>query len=107
MIEESVIPYAAPIVLVRKKDKSLRLCVDYRRLNEVTVKDAFPLPRIQDTLDALAGAQCFSSFDLAAGYHQIRVRTEDRAKTVFFTPFGHYQYIRCPMGLTNSSATFQ
>lgn len=107
VIEESVGPYAAPIVLVRKKDQSLRLCVDYRRLNEVTVKDAFPLPRIQDTLDALAGAQCFSSFDLAAGYHQIKVRAADRAKTGFVTPFGHYQYIRCPMGLTNSPATFQ
>ena len=107
VIEESVSPYAAPIVLVRKKDGSLRLCVDYRRLNSVTVKDAFPLPRIQDTLDALAGAQYFSSFDLAAGYHQIKVRAEDRFKTAFVTPFGHYQYIRCPMGLTNSPATFQ
>ena len=107
VIEESVSPYAAPIVLIRKKDKSLRLCVDYRRVNEVTVKDAFPLPRIQNTLDALAGAQSFSFFDLSAGYHQIRVRTEDKAKTAFVTPFGHYQYIRCPMGLTNSPATFQ
>ena len=107
VIEESVSPYAAPIVLVRKKDGSLRLCVDYRRLNSVTVKDAFPLPRIQDTLDALAGAQYFSSFDLAAGYHQIKVRAEDRFKTAFVTPFGHYQYVRCPMGLTNSPATFQ
>ena len=107
VIEESVSPYAAPIVLVRKKDKSLRLCVDYRKLNEITVKDAFPLPRVQDTLDALAGAQYFSSFDLAAGYHQIKVRAEDRAKTAFVTPFGHYQYVRCPMGLTNSPATFQ
>ncbi|XP_063850972.1 uncharacterized protein LOC135094643 [Scylla paramamosain] len=107
VIEESVSPYAAPIVMVRKKDGSLRLCVDYRRLNEVTVKDAFPLPRVQDTLDALAGAQYFSSFDLAAGYHQILVRAEDRPKTAFVTPFGHYQYVRCPMGLSNSPATFQ
>ena len=107
VVEDSVSPYAAPIVIVRKKDGSLRLCVDYRRLNEVTVKDAFPLPRVQDTIDALAGAQYFSSFDLAAGYHQILVRAEDRPKTAFVTPFGHYQYVRCPMGLSNSPATFQ
>ncbi len=77
VVEESVSPYAAPIVLVRKEDNSMRLFVDYRKLNEVTLKDAFPLPRSQETLDAVAAAQYFSSFDLAAGYHQIRVREED------------------------------
>lgn len=66
------------------------------------MKDAFSLPRLQDTIDALAGAQFFSSFDLAAGCHQILVREEDWPKTAFITPFGHYQYVRCPMGLYNS-----
>lgn len=83
--------------------------MDNRRLNRVSVKDTFPLPRIRDTLSALAGAladpQFFSSIDLAADYHQIKLRKEDRTKTAFVTPFEHCQYIRCPMDITNSPAT--
>ena len=107
VIEESCSPYAAPIVLVRKKNGGLRLCVDYRQLNKITVKDAFPLPRIAESLDMLSGAKYFSTFDMAQGYHQILVKEEDREKTAFSVPWGHYQYRRCPMGLTNSPATFQ
>ena len=107
VIEESVSPYAAPVVLVRKKGGGLRLTIDYRKLNKVTVKDAFPLPRIAESLDVLEGGKYFSTFDLAQGYHQILLKEEDRPKTAFSVPWGHYQFRRCPMGLSNSPATFQ
>ena len=107
VIEESCSAYASPIVLVRKKDQSLRMCIDYRRVNAVTHKDAFPLPRISESLDALAGACWFSTFDLASGYHQVKVRKQDRHKTAFCTPFGLYQFVRMPFGLTNAPSTFQ
>nr|KAG5707511.1 hypothetical protein BaRGS_012015 [Batillaria attramentaria] len=100
-------PYAAPVVLVRKKDGSLRLCVDYRRLNMKTVRDAYPLPRIQESFDALVGAQYFSTLDLASGYHQIAMSPEDQPKTAFTTPFGLFEYTRMPFGLTSAPATFQ
>ena len=104
---ESHSPYAAPVVLVRKKDGSLRLCVDYRRLNLKTVCDAYPLPRIQESLDALVGAQYFSTLDLASGYHQISMDPRDQHKTAFTTPFDLYEYTRMPMGLASVPATFQ
>ena len=107
VIVESHSPYAAPVVLVRKKDGSLRLCVDYRRLNLKTVGDAYPLPRIQESLDALVGAQYFSTLDLASGYHQISMDPRDQHKTAFTTPFGLYEYTRMPMGLASAPATFQ
>ena len=94
VIVESYSPYAAPVVLVRKKDGSLRLCVDYRRLNAKTVGDAYPLPRIQESLDALIGAQYFSTLDLASGYYQIAMDPRDQHKTAFSTPFGLIQYTR-------------
>ena len=107
VIVESHSPYAAPVVLVRKKDGSLRLCVDYRRLNLKTVGDAYPLPRIQESLDALVGAQYFSTLDLASGYHQISMDPRDQHKTAFTTPFSLYEYTRMPMGLASAPATFQ
>ncbi len=106
-IRESHSPYASPIVLVRKKDGSLRLCVDYRQLNSKTVRDNFPLPRIDETLDALYGAQWFSSMDLKSGYWQIEIEEADKPKTAFTTPLGFYECNRMPFGLSNAPATFQ
>ena len=107
IIRPSTSPWASPIVLVRKKSGKVRPCVDYRRLNAITTKDAFPLPRVSDCLDSVAGATMFSCFDVTSGYHQIPVKESDIPKTAFCTKYGLYEYISMPMGLTNSPATFQ
>ncbi len=88
-IEPSSSPFGAPILFVKKKDGSLRMVVDYRALNKITVKNKYPLPRVDDLLDKLGGAQLFSSLDLTSGYHQIRITEEDVPKTAFRTPLGH------------------
>ncbi|GBN00942.1 Transposon Ty3-I Gag-Pol polyprotein [Araneus ventricosus] len=85
IIDESSGPWASPIVLVKKKDGSTRFCVDYRKLNEITIKDSYPLPRIDDTLDALNGSQWFSTLDLKSGYWQVEIQPEDKEKTAFTT----------------------
>ena len=107
LVEESCSPWASPVVLVRKKGGQWRFCIDYRRLNGVTIKDSHPLPRVDDSLDALAGSSWFTSLDFSDGYWQVSMAEEDREKTAFTTGRGLYQWRAMPMGLTNAPATFQ
>ena len=107
VVEESCSPWASPVVHVKKKGGQWRFCVDYRRLNAVTVKDSHPLPRVDDSLDALAGSAWFSTLDFSNGYWQVEMAEEDREKTAFTTGRGLYQWRAMPMGLTNSPAMFQ
>jgi len=107
IIEPASSPWASNIVLVRKKDGSLRCCIDYRQFNAVTKKDVYPLPRIDDCLDAMSSAAWFSTFDLRSSYHQIQVAPQDRDKTTFICPRGMYRYRAMPFGLCNAGATFQ
>ncbi len=106
-IQPSQSPFGAPILFVQKKDGTLRMCIDYRALNALTVCNRYPLPNIADLLDRFSGAKIFSSLDLASGYHQIRISREDVPKTAFTTPFGHYEFKVLSFGLTNGPSTFQ
>ena len=99
-------PWGAHILFVEKKDGTLRLCVDYRQLNKMTIKNRYPLPRIDDLFDQVQGAYVFSKIDLRSGYHQVRIKDEDVHKNAFRTRYGHYEFLVVPFGLTNALATF-
>ncbi|KAJ8760210.1 hypothetical protein K2173_011080 [Erythroxylum novogranatense] len=105
-IRQSSLPWGAPILFVKKKDGSLRMCVDYRKLNQVTVKNRYPLPRIDDLFDQLQGAKVFSKIDLRSGYHHLRIKELDVPKSAFRTRYGHFEFLVMPFGLTNASAAF-
>ena len=107
IIRESSSQFASPIVLVRKKNGDIRLCIDYRKLNGRTIRDQYSIPRIEDTLHAMNGAQWFSCLDLKAGYYQIEMAENDKHKTAFWCPLGFYEFNRMPQGITNAPATFQ
>ena len=105
-IKPSVSPWGVPVLFVKKKDKTLRLRIDYQHLNKVTIKNKYPLPRINDLFDQVGGVRVFSKLDLWSGYHQIRIKSEDIKKTSFRTHYGHYESVVIPFGLTNAPTTF-
>jgi hypothetical protein len=107
LISPSTSPFASPMLLVQKKDGTWCFCVDYRRLNSVTVKNKFPMPLIEEMLDELTGARYFTKLDFKADFHQVRMDPTDEFKTAFKTHYGHYQFKVMPFGLTNTPATFQ
>lgn len=107
IIQEYESPWAAPVVFVPKKNGGTRLCVDYRRMNAITVSDSYPLPHMDDLLHATKRSYYISIMDLRSGYHQVQVNPRDVDKTAFTTPYGTFRYLRMPLGLLNAPATFQ
>ena len=105
-IRPSTPPCGAPVLFTKKKNKTLRLCIDYRQLNRVTIKNRYPMPRIDDLFDQLRGARVYSKIDLHTGYHQLRVRETDIPKIAFRTRYGHFEFTVMPLGLTNVPEAF-
>ena len=107
LIEESTSEWSSPLVIVKKKDGSNRICVDYRKVNAVTNFDAYPMPRIDEMLDKVGNAKYITTLDLAKGYWQVPMAREDKEKTAFSSPMGLYQFTVMPFGLSGAPATFQ
>ena len=105
-IRPSTSPWGTPVLFAKKKDKTLRMCIDYKQLNRVKIKNRYPLPRIDDLFDQLRGAQVYSKIDLRTGYHQLRVRETDIPKTAFRTRYRHFEFTVMPFGLANEPAAF-